>query len=220
MQITQADGADLLTKLGLIGNVLSTPDPAMAYQFLNGTSMATPHVTAAVSLAAMNFPTDSLSQRITRILSHTTSTASLSGKMTTGGRLNLLGVVDTDGDGLPDWWETDYFGNLTKTGTQDSDADRFDNLAEFLSGTSPTNPSSYLAITQSSRGTGAAANHFKIGFPSVEDTSYQILWSADLMNWSILGTTVIGTGSLIEVVDQNALSTASKRFYRLYPIPE
>ncbi|MDH4445660.1 MAG: S8 family serine peptidase [Akkermansiaceae bacterium] len=220
MQITQADGADLLTKLGLIGNVRNSPDPTQAYQFLNGTSMATPHVTAAVSFAAMNFPTDSLSQRITRILSHTTSTASLSGKMTTGGRLNLLGVVDTDGDGLPDWWETDYFGNLTKTGTQDSDADRFDNLAEFLSGTSPTNPSSYLAITQSSRGTGAAANHFKIGFPSVEDTSYQILWSADLMNWSILGTTVIGTGSLIEVVDQNALSTASKRFYRLYPIPE
>ncbi|MCX8496814.1 MAG: S8 family serine peptidase [Akkermansiaceae bacterium] len=220
MQVTQADGASLLTKLSFSGNVLSTPDPTLAYQFLNGTSMATPHVTAAVAFAAMNFPTDSLSQRIARILTHTTPTPSLSGKMTTGGRLNLLGIVDTDNDGLPDWWEIDYFGNLTKTGTQDSDGDRFNNLAEFLSGTSPTNPSSYLAITESFRGTGAAANHFTIGFPSVQDTSYQILWSADLMNWSTLGTTILGTGSLIEVVDQNALSTASKRFYRLYPIPE
>jgi len=220
MQVTKADGLSILTNLDSTGTVLNAPDPNLAYQFLSGTSMATPHVTASASFAAMNYPSDSTSQRISRILSHVTPTPSLAGKMTTGGRLNLLGIVDTDSDGLPDWWETDNFGNLSQTGSQDPDADRFDNLAEFLSGTSPTNASSSLAFSAYFRGSGSASNHFTLRFPSVEDSSYQIQWSDDLLNWSILTSPVIGTGSIVEVVDPNALSSATKRFYRISSIPE
>ena len=46
--------------------------------------------------------------------------------------------VDTDGDGLSDLWEQQYFGNLTQTATGDSDADGLNNLQEFLQGRNPT----------------------------------------------------------------------------------
>jgi hypothetical protein len=140
--------------------------------------------------------------------------------MTTGGRLNLLGIVDTDGDGLPDWWETSHFGNLAEAGGGDPDRDGFSNVDEFFSGTLPTQSSSYLAFASYAPGSGSTASNFLLSFPSVEDTSYQIQWSNDLSSWSILGSTIIGTGSLVNVVDTDALNSTSKRFYRLRLIPD
>ena len=220
LQITQVDGISILTGLPASGRVLNTADPARAYQFLDGTSMATPHVAGAVAFAALNFPTESISQRISRILGHVTPVAALAGKMTTGGRLNLLGIVDTDGDGLPDWWETSHFGNLAEVGGGDPDRDGFSNVDEFFSGTLPTQSSSYLAFASYAPGSGSTASNFLLSFPSVEDTSYQIQWSNDLSSWSILGSTIIGTGSLVNVVDTDALNSTSKRFYRLRLIPD
>ncbi len=45
---------------------------------------------------------------------------------------------DTDGDGLPDAWETQYFGNLSQTASGDYDGDGASNLLENQRGTSPT----------------------------------------------------------------------------------
>jgi len=49
---------------------------------------------------------------------------------------------DSDGDGLPDWWEYRYFpGDLTKlSGGGDFDGDGATDLQEFLAGSDPTNP--------------------------------------------------------------------------------
>ena len=70
----------------------------------DGTSMATPHVVGAAAFAAMNFPGESVTQRIQRILANVTPLASLQGVVKTGGRLNLARTVDSDMNGLPDWW--------------------------------------------------------------------------------------------------------------------
>jgi len=49
--------------------------------------------------------------------------------------------LDSDGDGLPDWWEMEHFGGATNAVlSADSDADGLDNLAEYLIGTDPGNP--------------------------------------------------------------------------------
>ncbi len=45
---------------------------------------------------------------------------------------------DADGDGLPDWWEMAFFGDLTATdGTGDSDGDNLKDYSEYLAGTDP-----------------------------------------------------------------------------------
>jgi hypothetical protein len=45
--------------------------------------------------------------------------------------------TDTDQDGLPDAWENTAFGNLTHTGTSDSDGDGLTDIQEYVLGTSP-----------------------------------------------------------------------------------
>jgi hypothetical protein len=50
---------------------------------------------------------------------------------------------DANGNGIPDWWEMKYFGNLNQTALGDYDGDGVDNLDEYLEGTNPTNRNSF-----------------------------------------------------------------------------
>ncbi len=52
--------------------------------------------------------------------------------------------LDSNGNGLPDSWELEYFGNLNQTAQGDYDGDGVSNLQEFLDGTNPTNAASAL----------------------------------------------------------------------------
>src|ERR1041385_2590895 len=58
---------------------------------------------------------------------------------------------DSDNDGMPDWWELQYFGNLSHNGLLDSDGDGFSDLAEYSADTNPKNALSYLHFTSVSR---------------------------------------------------------------------
>ncbi|UCD92200.1 MAG: hypothetical protein JSV43_08270 [Methanobacteriota archaeon] len=44
---------------------------------------------------------------------------------------------DIDGDGLADWWELQYFGDLGQVADGDFDGDDFTNLEEFEAETDP-----------------------------------------------------------------------------------
>jgi len=50
----------------------------------------------------------------------------------------LIASADSDGDGLPDAWELQYFGNLNQTAAGDFDGDGLTNLQEYQLGTDPT----------------------------------------------------------------------------------
>jgi len=67
--------------------------------------MAAPHLSRAVAFDAMNFASDSVAQRIQRILANATPVPALAGKTVTGARVNLARIADSDNNGLPDWWE-------------------------------------------------------------------------------------------------------------------
>jgi hypothetical protein len=59
------------------------------------------------------------------------------------GRCGIDRSLDTDGDGMPDFWEHKYFGCTTCADPEvDYDDDRFTNLEEYLSNTDPTDPNS------------------------------------------------------------------------------
>ncbi len=212
VQVTQATGNAILTALPATGTVVNAPNPAVAYQFLSGTSMATPHVSAAVAFAALNFPAETMAQRISRILDHTTAVPALAGKTIRGGRLDLLKMIDTDSDGLPDWWETENLGSLAQTATDDPDGDGFNHLTEFLGGTNPKSGGSRLGFASlQASGTGMV-----LGFSANAERRYQIEWSNTLgPPWAPLGGPVTGTGSTIQITDPGAREASPQRFYRL-----
>ena len=49
----------------------------------------------------------------------------------------VYAVLDSDLDGLPDWWEMKFFNGLSGTASGDPDVDGYSNIEEFAQGTDP-----------------------------------------------------------------------------------
>ena len=214
VSLSQADGLTLQALLPATGTVVNSSDPTQIYQFLDGTSMATPHVVGAVAFAAMNFPSETVAQRIQRILTNVDVVPGLNGLVRTGGRLNLQRIVDTDGNGLPDWWEQMYFGHLTGTDPNaDPDHDGASNLAEWLAGTNPTNATSYLQLTGA---TTPGTNGFTVQWPSVAGRFYRVERSTNLLTGfdTLIQTNIAATPPTNTVVDA-AILQGNAQFYRI-----
>ena len=87
--------------------------------------------------------------------------------------VTVTGVADTDGDGLPDNWETQNGLSPTNSvgingASGDPDGDGFTNIQEFLAGTDPNDDNSLLRITQ--LGNGGR----RITWQSVPGKNYQV----------------------------------------------
>ncbi len=99
-------------------------------------------------------------------------------------------------DGLTDQWEFDFFGELFFSGLDDNDDDGLDNAYEFLTGTDPTDAASRFALSGAGR-TGAG---LFIRFPVVDDRTYTLQTSPDLVEWTTREdasfTVEEGTGTL------------------------
>src|SRR5579859_5603028 len=112
---------------------------------------------------------------------------------------NVSGVVtstpamlwlDSNANGIPDWWEMKYFGNLNQPANGDFDHDGVSNLDEYLEGTNPTNSLSFnprLTI-QPSRGRVFASpdlpyytNGQNVNLSTIPDTGNLFLgWSGSV----------------------------------------
>jgi subtilisin family serine protease len=211
--ITLADGEALLEALPIVAILENSVDLTTAYQYMSGTSMATPHVSGAVGFAAWNFPDDSMSERINRIMDSVNVVESLSGQCVSGGVLNLYNIVDSDADALPDWWEMDSFSSLSRSSDSDSDNDGYTDEAEFILGTDATSPSRFSGISESAYSDEVG---FSFSFETLSGRSYSILWSETLESdsWEVLESDISGDGTLVEVLDSSSTSTG-KSFYKL-----
>ncbi len=57
--------------------------------------------------------------------------------------------MDSDGDGIPDWWEYLHFGGVTNAvADADDDGDGATNFQEYVADTDPNDDQSFFAITQ------------------------------------------------------------------------
>jgi hypothetical protein len=132
-------------------------------------------------------------------------------------RLTNLVIVDTDGDGMPDWWEDRYGLNKNNPADAalDSDGDGASNLKEFLAGTQPNNSNSVFRIVSLKPET----NNLRITWSAVGGKSYVVQTNA-----SVTGTfadfspliSVPGVGeSTTNYLHVGGLTNAAGRFYRV-----
>ena len=99
---------------------------------------------------------------------------------------------DENADGLPDDWQTKYFGadaDQWPAAATDSDGDGKTNREEFLAGTSPTDKASSLRTLLTLTPAGR-----KLSWTTVPGALYQIQTSADMSTWSDYGGKRLATG--------------------------
>ena len=118
---------------------------------------------------------------------------------------------DTDRDGIPDAWETQYGfqPNNPLDANNDPDGDGVSNLNEYLAGTHPLNASSFHPLVLDIVIAGFQA---QISFPTVAGHSYEVQVADEPPGpWSIL-TQIAGNGNRATVNDP---AFNQKRFYRV-----
>jgi len=79
------------------GNYILSTTPQNTYATFSGTSMATPHVTGAIALAASLYPNETYKQMRERVLNNIDPIDSLSDYVATGGRLNVEKMLNDGG---------------------------------------------------------------------------------------------------------------------------
>lgn len=126
------------------------------------------------------------------------------------GSVDLV-IDDSDEDGLPDSWETQYLGNLASGPDADPDGDGQSNAVEYLAGTNPANGASRFAVTLQTLN----ASQLTLGWPSVPGRSYQIETNETLAgSWSLLEAVPAAPAPATQT-SRTVTKNGSNRFYRV-----
>jgi hypothetical protein len=126
------------------------------------------------------------------------------------------GTADSDGDGLPDSWEQQYFGSPTAgIASADSDGDGMTNGEEYQAGTHPLNASSRLRITPNSVINSGGTVMFQ--FSAVSNRTYTVQYRTSLStgSWSFLTTIPAAPTTQTRTVSDIGGGTGAQRFYRI-----
>jgi hypothetical protein len=121
--------------------------------------------------------------------------------------------ADTDGDGLPDWWENWYFSSVEACDPSgDPDADGMHNWQEYVAGTDPTAAGSLLRIDVVS-----APPDFQIRWPSVLGRLYTVERSTNAVNYAAIGVDILATPPVN--IYSDSPPAAATYFYRVMVQP-
>lgn len=93
-------------------------------------------------------------------------------------------ALDSDGDGLPDWWETLYFGGPTLAVAHAiSDASGMSNLEKHIANLTPGDPDAVLAFVgpQSER-TESGGTMFVLTWPTARGRKYRVYMQHNLLD--------------------------------------
>jgi len=135
------------------------------------------------------------------------------------------GALDSDNDGLPNWWESRYYGNPTNALPQAEAVNGYSNLQSYFLGLDPTNPlSTFRAEVKIQAGTG----YPQITWSSIGGKRYAVEYANSLSTSgiafaqavSITETNVAaGVASTETFLDDYSLtggpSPTKSRFYRV-----
>lgn len=130
------------------------------------------------------------------------------------GKSNSADVADTDGDGLPDVWESQngFNPNDPSDAAQDTDSDGLNNFQEYLAGTDPRNAQSRLQVGEVRMVAGVP----QITFSATPGKSYSVQVRNSFQpsfSWEKLASTN-ATSSQVSISDTEA-GPRTERYYRV-----
>lgn len=123
----------------------------------------------------------------------------------------MFDLDDSDGDGMPDWWEiaNDLNEGVPNGPTDDADGDGVPDLEEWVADTQADDPNSYLAIVALDAGLASRTAYV----PSSGTRRYTLeAASAPGAAWQVVQDNVQGTGALLALGD---VAPLSQRCYRV-----
>jgi hypothetical protein len=133
--------------------------------------------------------------------------------------------LDTDADGVPDWWTDEHFGHPTgeagdlSRDDDDADNDGLTTIEEFVLGTDPNVKN--FGVPQSAIGRDGFGNPM-LSFATQQGRFYTINYRDSLTtgDWMQAGGTIAGTGATYNWSDDGtqtapAPSTVPQRFYKV-----
>jgi endonuclease/exonuclease/phosphatase family metal-dependent hydrolase len=127
--------------------------------------------------------------------------------------------VDSDGDEIPNDWETaqGLNPNLASDAALDADGDGTNNRDEYRAGTNPRSTSSVFRITSIVR----TGSDFVISWPSIFGKRYQLETRPSYTSgsWTSLQTNLPGTGATMSATDTGVAPAATQRLYRVVTVP-
>lgn len=133
---------------------------------------------------------------------------------------SVKGGADSDGDGIPDAWELQRAGELTKlTATGDADGDGISDLNEYLADTDPTDVADNLRITAITA--NSAGSTSTVTWTSRPTRLYQLQSRGDLLSgaWSTNVPPGLVSPDAGTLTTRDAPGSATtQRFYRVQAI--
>jgi hypothetical protein len=192
-------------------------------------------VPAGFSLSAATIPTSSSSLNYDRTTAKlngtplTISSPALPGGATLTYAENQRGKIervdlqlnaaflDTDMDGLPDWWETQFGFDPTDPGdgAADDDGDGSTNAQEYGAGTNPHDPNDSLRIIVIVKPTGV-----QITWTSVPGRRYQVYFVDGLdATFNLLSDVITADAGQMTKDYLDTTTVGAQRFYKVVVVP-
>ncbi len=129
----------------------------------------------------------------------------------------LVFASDTDGDGLPDDWESTYFSSATDADPNaDPDGDTMTNAQEYRAGTDPADALSFLKV-ESIEAAGSTDLQVQLEFNAVSNRTYSVLFSESQPAgpWSKLTDVVASQTNRVVRLPDLRPALSPPRYYRL-----